>query len=250
MTIRAVLFDWGGTLVRDDSLVVTRPAGAVAHYARQTLSLALRDSDFDQAFQTVLPAYTPGQTLTAPRLDRLVDGAFRQLGWSLDAADIEECSRLFFEEATSTQELFDDARAVLASLRYRGYRIGVVTNAIFSGHLFLPRLTELGIAGYVDAVITSGDIGRGKPDPAPYRAALKLLGVDSHEAVFVGDSLDSDIAGARAAGMRSILVDRRGKKREGAGYLVVQHLGTINDFLGEGLLQRHGAAAPGGGEAT
>ena len=236
VSIRAVLFDWGGTLVRDDSLVVTAPTAAVAHYARQTLSLALRNADFEHVFHQVLPPYVQGETLTAPRLDQLINAAFRELGWSLGEADIEECSRLFFEEAMSTHELFDDARALLASLRFRGYRIGVVTNAIFPSHLYLPKLSEMGIAGYIDAVISSGDIGRGKPDPAPFLAALKLLGADPHEALFVGDSFDSDIAGARAAGMRSILIDRRGKKREGAGYLVVQHLAGINDFLGEGVV--------------
>jgi HAD superfamily hydrolase (TIGR01509 family) len=236
VSIRAVLFDWGGTLVRDDSLVVTAPTAAVAHYARQTLSLALRNSDFEHVFQEALPPYVQGQTLTVPRLDHVISAAFRALGWSVGESDIEECCRLFFEEAMSTHELFDDARAILASLRYRGYRIGVVTNSIFPSHLFVPKLKELGIAGYVDAVISSSDVGRGKPDPAPFLAALKLLGADPHEAIFVGDSLDSDIAGARAAGMRSVLIDRRGKKREGAGYLVVQHLGALNDFLGEGVV--------------
>lgn len=236
VTIRAVLFDWGGTLVRDDSLVVTAPTTAVAHYARQTLSLALRNADFEHVFQSALPPYIQGKTVTASRIDHLIRTAFRELGWSLSDADIEACSQLFFEEAMSTHELFDDARALLASLRYRGYRTGVVTNSIFPSHLYLPKLSEFGIGGYIDAVISSADVGRGKPDPAPFLAALKLLAADPHEVIFVGDSLDADIAGARAAGMRSILIDRRGKKREGAGYLVVQHLAGINDFLGEGVV--------------
>lgn len=237
MAIRAVLFDWGGTIVRDDSLVVTTPCASVAYYARQTLHLALRDEVFERAFQGVLPQYLPGDTTTATNIRTLLAEAFAALGWSIDAPHIARCAQLFFDEASFPQDIFEDARALLQSLKYRGYKVGVVTNSIFPGELFDPSLASLGIAGYIDALVSSADAGRGKPDPLPYTATLARLGVDAQEALFVGDRLDTDIAGARAAGMRAALIDRRGRQREGAGYLVVSHLGALNDFLGEGHVQ-------------
>jgi putative hydrolase of the HAD superfamily len=235
MSFRAVLFDWGGTLVRDDTLVTMSPAAAVAGYARKKLHLALRDEVFERAFQAVLPAYEPGVTNTSPRIDRLIALAFQQLDWTLDTSDIEACSQLFFDEACFAQDVYDDARAILSSLRYRGYHVGVVTNSIFPSALFTPWLGELGIAGYIDAFVSSADIGVPKPELAPYLAALAGINADPHEVLFVGDRLETDIAGARAAGMRAVLIDRTSRRREGAGYFVVSHLAALNDLLGEGV---------------
>jgi putative hydrolase of the HAD superfamily len=130
---------------------------------------------------------------------------------------------------------YDDARAVLSSLRYRGYAVGVVTNSLFPGDYFGVRVNELGLSGYVDAFVTSADVGLAKPQPGPFLRVLDLLGVDAHEAIFVGDRADTDIAGARAAGMRAVLLERRGRAREASGYLVIERLGALNDILGEGL---------------
>jgi putative hydrolase of the HAD superfamily len=237
MTIRAVLFDWGGTLVRDDTMVVTSPTAAVAHFARQTLHLALRDEVFDRAFQEVLPPARSGATRDASSIHALIAAAFQHLGWTIDQAHVAECAQLFFTEAIFAQDVFEDARALLPSLKYRGYRMAVVTNSLFPSALFTPWLGELGLAGYLDAVISSADVGLAKPDPEPYAAALRALGIDAHEALFVGDRVETDIAGARAAGLRAVLIDRTGRRREGAGYLVINHLSGLNEFLGEGTIQ-------------
>jgi putative hydrolase of the HAD superfamily len=47
-----------------------------------------------------------------------------------------------------------------------------------------------------------------KPHPTIFQAALELLGVDARDAAMVGDSLEEDVEGARALGMRAILIDR------------------------------------------
>lgn len=235
-SFRAVLFDWDGTVVRDDPLVVTSPAAAVAHYARQTLHLALRDAPFDAAFQAVLPPYAPGVTTTSPNIHSLLVATFTNLGWALEASQIEACAAVFFDEASARQQVFDDARAILSSLKYRGYRIGVITNSIFPGRLFTPHLGKLGLAGYVDVVISSADTVLGKPAPEPYLAALKVLGVEPQEALFVGDRVESDIAGARAAGVRAVLIDRSAKQHEAAGHLVISHLSALNEILGDEVL--------------
>jgi HAD superfamily hydrolase (TIGR01509 family) len=237
VTIRAVLFDWGGTIVRDDSVVVTSPTAAVAHFARQTLHLALRDEAFDRAFQEVLPTPKPAATRGAPSIAALIGAAFEHLGWKIDDAQVAECAQLFFAEATFAHDVFDDARALLPSLKYRGYRMAVVTNSLFPSAMLRPWMGELGLAGYFDAVISSADVGRTKPDLEPYVAALRALSVDPHEALFVGDRVQTDIAGARAAGLRAVLIDRSGRRREGAGYLVIKHLSGLDEFLGEGTIQ-------------
>ena len=90
-----MLFDWGGTIVRDDSVVLGAPAAAVAAYVRRRLEYDLSDADFERAFQAVLPDYRPGETETAPHLGRLLGAAFTWLGLAVGVGDVEACARLF-----------------------------------------------------------------------------------------------------------------------------------------------------------
>lgn len=236
MAIRAVLFDWGGTIVRDDSLVFGAPAAAVAGYVRKRLDYDLAPADFERAFQAVLPDYRPGETEAAPHLSRLLGAAFTWLGLAVGASDVESCARLFFQESTHGVSVYDDARALLASLRFRGYRTGVVTNAIFPAVLFGPKVNELGLAGHIDTFVSSADVGLAKPNPGPFLKALAEIKVSPQDALFVGDTVATDIAGARAAGMRAVLLERTDRARDRSGYLVIERLTALNEILGEGTV--------------
>jgi len=66
----------------------------------------------------------------------------------------------------------------------------------------------------VDAIVDSRSHGRVKPHPTIFQAALDVLGVAAADAVMVGDSLEEDVEGARALGMRAILVDREDRHAE------------------------------------
>ncbi len=234
MAIRAVLFDWDGTIVRNDASRIPAAASSVEAYARKYLEVDVTDGDFERAFQAVLPEYRPGEIQLTPTIGRLVGEAFTWLGWSAGANDVESCARLFFDTGTLGQEVFDDARAILASLNYRGYAVGVVTNAIFPGHYFQKKVNELGLSGHIDAFVASADVGLGKPHPAPYQRALADLGAEPHEAIFVGDTPETDVVGARNAGMRAVLIERQDRARDRSGFLVIERLSALNDILGEG----------------
>jgi len=234
VSIRGVLFDWDGTLVRGEPLAMANASESVAAYTRQDIAPKLTAGQFQRALEAVLPEYRPGTTETSPHINPLLDAAFACLGVTVSAGDIESCARLFFQEATRGVTVYDDARALLASLRYRGYRTAVVTNAIFPSALFEPRLKELGLAGYLDAVVSSADVGLAKPNPSLYFKALDALGLEPYEAIFVGDNVSTDIAGARAAGMPAVLIERIGRAHDGSGYLVIERLTALNDILGDG----------------
>jgi putative hydrolase of the HAD superfamily len=96
---------------------------------------------------------------------------------------------------------------VLARLRAGGARLAVVSNWDISLHDVLERT---GLRPLVDAVVISAELGVAKPDPAIFRAALDRLGAPADGAVHVGDSLEHDVAGARAAGLEAVLVARNG----------------------------------------
>ncbi|WP_102347148.1 HAD family hydrolase [Bacillus sp. Marseille-P3661] len=66
---------------------------------------------------------------------------------------------------------------------------------------------------YFEQIIISGDVGRGKPDPAMFEHALKLMNIENNEAIMVGDNLLTDILGASRVGIKSVWINRHGKER-------------------------------------
>jgi HAD superfamily hydrolase (TIGR01509 family) len=92
---------------------------------------------------------------------------------------------------------------VLDDLRAHRLRLGLVSNGIRDLHEFV-RHHRLD----VDAIVDSRTHGYVKPHPTIFEAALGRVGVAAEDAVMVGDSLEEDVGGAQALGMRGILVDR------------------------------------------
>jgi putative hydrolase of the HAD superfamily len=103
-------------------------------------------------------------------------------------------------------ELYDDALPVLDFLRERGVKIGLLSNSSRDLNEFVAHHNLR-----ADAVLTSHAHGKTKPHESIFRAMLDLLGVAPEEAVMVGDTVDDDIEGARAVGMRAVLLDREGR---------------------------------------
>ena len=102
---------------------------------------------------------------------------------------------------------FGDVAPALARLRAAGHALVVVSNWDVSLHDALERT---GLRPLVDGAVSSAEAGASKPDPAIFEHALALAGAAADDAVHVGDSLEHDVAGARAAGLRAVLVARDG----------------------------------------
>jgi putative hydrolase of the HAD superfamily len=127
----------------------------------------------------------------------------RGMGGDADAArDLAvEMTRAW--ERSENFDLYDDVRPVLAELRAHGLKLGLVSNggreiSDFVAHHSLD----------VDCAIASRAHGWIKPHGSIFLAALDLIGVEPSQAAMVGDSVEDDIEGAAAIGMRSILIDR------------------------------------------
>lgn len=99
---------------------------------------------------------------------------------------------------------------VLRALRDQGLRLVVVSNWDVSLH---DVLATTGLAPLLDGVVASAELGRAKPDPAPLLAGLELAGAAPEQALHVGDSVEHDVAGARAAGIDGVLVLRPSAER-------------------------------------
>lgn len=109
-----------------------------------------------------------------------------------------------------TYSLFEDARGLLEWLPAR-LPVGVITNG--SSDTQWEKIRRLGLDAVTKANLVSGDIGAAKPDPVIFRHALDRLGVMPHDAWHVGDSLMSDVGGAKSAGLTAVWLNRAGTAR-------------------------------------
>jgi putative hydrolase of the HAD superfamily len=118
---------------------------------------------------------------------------------------------------------YPDAGPALSELRSRGLRLVCVSNWDIS----LPDvLARCGLMDAVEGVVSSAGVGARKPDPAIFEAALEVAGVPALEALHVGDTADEDVAGARAAGIRVLLLDREGGGDIASLTEIADHLAT------------------------
>ena len=206
-TVRAVLFDVDFTLCRPG------PELSAERYARIAArhGVILDPALYEQAREAaVLNLKRHPELLHDDSIwHRFTEEIFTGMGGPDDLA--VECATEIEQgwEVSENFELYEDALAALEELRKARLRIGLVSNGI-------RDLTEF-VAHHrldVDAIVDSRSHGRVKPHPTIFEAALELLGVRAADAVMVGDSLEEDIEGARALGLRAILIDREERHPE------------------------------------
>jgi len=124
---------------------------------------------------------------------------------------------------------YDDVETVLRDLRARGLKIGVVSN----WDTRLKSICDgLGLARLVDFIVISAEVGVRKPDPGIFRMALDRAGVRPEEAIHVGDLLEEDVEGARRAGVRPVLIDRKKRITAGGPPADVKVVATLGELAG------------------
>ena len=96
---------------------------------------------------------------------------------------------------------YPDAAPVLAALKRRGFRLGVIANQTPGT---VERLQNWGLLGYFDLIAASAELGLAKPDPAIFQWALNRAGCPARSALMLGDRLDNDIAPAKGLGLHTV----------------------------------------------
>jgi HAD superfamily hydrolase (TIGR01549 family) len=201
MTLRAVLFDVDFTLCRPGPELSAERYARIAARHGVTVDVARYDDARETAAQNLKrhPELLHDDTIW----HRFTADIFVAMGGP--EAMASECATEIEQgwEVSENFELFEDALPALEELRTAGLRLGLVSNGIRDLHEFVEhhRLD-------VDAIVGSRAHGYVKPHPTIFQAALQQLGAEAEETAMVGDSLEEDIEGARALGMRAILIDR------------------------------------------
>lgn len=220
----AVLFDAFGTLLRMDA------PGPHLHAELAKRGIDVGELDAARAFREEIRYYLEHnlEGRDAESLAELRDRCAEVLRESLrlpagSHGDVRDAML-----AAIRFRAYDDAAPALMELRDFGFRPVVASNWDCS----LPQVLErLGLRALVDAVVASATVGAAKPAPALFAAALDAAGADARDAVHVGDSLDKDVHGARAAGLRAVLLVRDGPVPAEGSFATIRSLSELRSLL-------------------
>ena len=207
--VEAVSFDLDDTL-RD-------PAGAAAALRRTAGQLAvivgiavddLLDANAME-WAALWPEVEDAWTLGAMSGEEVTHEAWRRTlsrRGSDEAQAVQRAAELHLAAIRSSQRLFADAARLLDRLDGRT-RLALITNG--ASDTQRAALRALDLERRFDAVVISGEVGVAKPDPAAFQLVCGELGTDPAATWHVGDNLITDIAGAKAAGLVAVWLNRR-----------------------------------------
>src|SRR5919112_2706963 len=193
----AVLFDWNNTLVRftwDDALLEAGHRAALEAIDRDTDAGA-----FTERYRGVV--LDPVNAIVGTDYGMLL----RRLLGELTDDEVDRFVDAEHEVWRPAHAVLGSAQALLAALRSRGFKTGVVANSWPEPARVLRRdAADLGLAPHLDTLVFSSEVGVAKPDPRIFMHALGELDVDPIDAVYVGDRLDTDVQGAANVGMTTV----------------------------------------------
>ena len=212
MSIRAVLFDYGHTLVDftvpDDALepvyadmrdALTREAKAELPEAAELVNLVAR-----RVTRRVEDSYEADRMIELDILELFTE-SLSSLGFVPRPETVRWVAETEHTALTHHLRVPQASLDTLKIIKSSGVRIGIISNAHLLPYMMRRDWENLGIAEYVDASVISSEVGIRKPHQALFERVLGDLAVRASEAVFVGDRVLDDVGGAKQAGMRAIL---------------------------------------------
>jgi putative hydrolase of the HAD superfamily len=196
MAVRAVIFDWGGTLTPwhtiDSEQLWLEVCGP--HFAGRTAEVAAAIYRAERELW---------QRTEGSRRSATLAQVFERAGVTATDEFLARYFRAWEPHTISHPE----AAPLLRELRQRGLKIGVLSNTMWPRSVHERVFRRDDLLGLIDAAVYSSEIPWTKPHPEAFRAAMAAVGEDDPAAcVFVGDRPYDDVHGAKSAGMRAVLV--------------------------------------------
>jgi putative hydrolase of the HAD superfamily len=203
--LQTVFLDAGGVLLFPNW---SRISTALTKYGVDVSPEALSKAE-PRARKQIDDRRTIGATTDASRGWLFFDLILEEAGITRSDATAAALTELHaYHCANNLWELVPEGvRPALAALRAHGLRLVVVSNA--NGTL-KAHMDRIGLADHLDIVIDSCDEGVEKPDPRLFEIALERAGARAETTIHVGDLYQVDVVGARAAGLRAVLLDETG----------------------------------------
>ncbi len=231
--IRAIFFDYGGTLDsagtawKEHFLPIYKKYGVVVEQER-----------FDKAF------YRSDDSLVAEgradlTLTGVVEEQVRRVLKNLDLYDNDLALSIAGDFVTSSINSINASLPVLRQLRQR-YRLGIISNN-YGNLLAICKQTRLDTV--MDVMVDSRVVGAEKPDPQIFHAALEAMDLRPEQAIMVGDSLKRDIEGALSVGMGAVWIVHRARlaeakeQRPSEEVAIITSIDEVVDLIGKGHIQ-------------
>jgi len=231
---RAVLFDYGRTLVTFDYPTEALLEVMRGFRPRIESALGVAAPEAESILEKVL---LPLERIICSPDEDEVDymavyrEAWVRAGWTLPDGllhDILDAEQLCWDRSV---RLDPEAPQILAWLGAHGIKRGVCSNAPFPPEMMRRQVDTNGVGEMVDAIVFSSEVGRRKPAPEMYRAALDAIGVDARHTLFVGDRVREDYEGPRALGMRAVILTAHAEEAPPDGVPAIKSLSELRGLL-------------------
>ena len=217
MPTKAVLFDMF------DTLLMIRKNHEFYSPSLMRMYRYLNKNGMNVSFGTFQKAYIKARddlyakadaNLEEPHFNVRVSETLKSLGYNYDVSSpiVAAATAEFCEEFMTFVYLDENTEKLLRTLHGK-YKLGIISNFAIPECVHKLLKTH-DLDKLFDAIVVSGAVNKRKPSPEIFERALKALGVSASETVFVGDTLDADIEGAKAVGMKAIYIERRIEKVE------------------------------------
>ena len=209
--IKTIFFDAADTLFYIERGLGHTYAGVARKYGADPDPAEIKKA-FSRAFKSAPPLAFGGVSVRErKKLEKewwkaIVEKVYSEIGM-FDEFDphFDELFEVFRGEAWT---LFPETVDVLTGLKESGYGLGIISN--FDSRVY-DVMRKLGIYEFFDVLVISSEAGHAKPSHGIYYKALEQAGRDPREVIHVGDDLCNDFHGARALGIRALLLDREGE---------------------------------------
>jgi len=206
--VKVVSFDFGGTLAYE-----TTDNCIVFQQILQKLGYKIEVDDIKEAMKIVREWWKreKGEKVwNEEAMREFHEKVMSKLGISNPEKLAEETSKVLPRKLGF--KAYDDAEQTLKNLRRMGYSLIIISN-VSSERNLKTYLGKAKLNGYFDALFASGSMGVEKPNPQIFHQAAKEMNVPCQAMIHVGDSYEIDYLGAESAGIRGILIDRKGNYR-------------------------------------
>lgn len=215
MTVKAVLFDLF------DTLLLIKKNHDFYSPSLMRMYKFLNGNGVDVPLERFQEAHAKARDLLYAKADPNLEEphfkvrlalTLKLLGYNHDASSrlVTSASAEWCEEFMKYVYPDQDAEPLLRSLHGK-YKLGIVSNYAIP-ECVDKLLQKYGFDALFDAVVVSGAVNKRKPSPEIFTRTLNALGVSAAETVLVGDTLDADIEGAKAVGMKAVYIKRREEK--------------------------------------
>jgi HAD superfamily hydrolase (TIGR01662 family) len=212
LQVKAVLFDMFDTLmIIEKNHAFYSPALRAAYDFLAANGVSVGFEGFERAYTLARDAlYVEADSrLEEPHFNMRIADALKRLGYECGVSDwlVVGATNAFCEAFMKYVSIDENAERMLRELHGK-YKLGIVSNFAIP-ECVTKLLQRQGLVDFFDVVVVSGAVNKRKPSVEIFTKALEQMDVSPEETIFVGDTVDADVQGAKAAGMRTVYVERR-----------------------------------------